>query len=101
MHSRFRARFFLSALIMALHLVLASLSAVAEELQEVVITATLRPQSSLDLAASATVLDARTLREAGVQHLVDVLPLVPNLNWASGSSRPRYFQLRGIGETDQ
>jgi iron complex outermembrane receptor protein len=27
---------------------------------------------------------------------------VPNLNWASGgSSRPRYFQLRGIGELDQ
>ncbi|MFM2109911.1 MAG: TonB-dependent receptor [Steroidobacteraceae bacterium] len=75
--------------------------AIAEELQEVVITATLRPQPSLDLAASVTVLDSRTLRVAGVQHLVDVLPLVPNLNWASGSSRPRYFQLRGIGETDQ
>lgn len=73
----------------------------AQALQEVVVTATLRPQSTRELAASATVLEARTLREAGVQHLVDVLPLVPNLNWASGSSRPRYFQLRGIGETDQ
>lgn len=72
-----------------------------EELEEVVITATLRPQAALDVAASATVLDAATLREAGVQHLQDVLPLVPNLNWASGTSRPRYFQLRGIGETDQ
>jgi len=73
----------------------------ASELEEVVITATLRPQSALSLAASATVIDSTTLREAGVQHLQDVLPLVPNLNWASGSSRPRYFQLRGIGENDQ
>ncbi len=80
---------------------LAASTARAEELQEVVITATLRPQTAHELAVSASVLDARTLREAGVQHLVDVLPLVPNLNWSSGSSRPRYFQLRGIGETDQ
>jgi outer membrane receptor protein involved in Fe transport len=36
-----------------------------------------------------------------VQHLEDVLGLVPGLGWASGSSRPRYFQLRGIGETEQ
>ncbi|MBM4191779.1 MAG: TonB-dependent receptor [Gammaproteobacteria bacterium] len=71
------------------------------ELEEVVITATLRPQTALNVAASATVIDSSTLREAGVQHLQDVLPLIPNLNWAAGTSRPRYFQLRGIGENDQ
>jgi len=31
----------------------------------------------------------------------DVLNLVPNLNWAGGTSRPRFFQLRGIGELEQ
>ena len=72
-----------------------------ESLQEVVVTATLRPVAALDLPASVTVLNEATLRAAGIQHFQDVLPLVPNLNWASGSSRPRYFQLRGIGETDQ
>ena len=70
-------------------------------LEEVVITASLRPRARLDTPASVSVLDASTLREAGVQHLEDVFPLVPNLNWASGTSRPRYFQLRGIGENDQ
>ena len=72
-----------------------------EALQEVVITASLRRDRLEDLPASITVLDAATVREAGVQHLQDLLPLVPNLNWASGTARPRYFQLRGIGETDQ
>ena len=72
-----------------------------EALQEVVVTASLRRSADLDVTASTTVLDAKTLRQAGVQHLQDVLALVPNLNWASGTSRPRYFQLRGIGETDQ
>lgn len=75
--------------------------AAADGLDEVVITASLRPRSLLETPASVTLLDDRVLREAGLQHLQDVLPLVPNLNWASGTSRPRYFQLRGIGETDQ
>lgn len=70
-------------------------------LEEVVITASLRPRSILETPASVTLLDERLLREAGLQHLEDVLPLVPNLNWASGTSRPRYLQLRGIGENDQ
>lgn len=73
----------------------------AEALEEVVVTASLRRSAAIELPASVTVLGADTLRTAGVQHLQDVLELVPNLNWASGTSRPRYFQLRGIGETDQ
>jgi outer membrane receptor protein involved in Fe transport len=70
-------------------------------LEEVVITASLRPVAAHETPVSATVLDEGTLRAAGVQHLQDVLSMVPNLNWASGTSRPRYYQLRGIGETDQ
>ena len=80
---------------------LAATESAQSPLQEVVITATLRPIKTIDATSSVTVIDARNLREAGLQHLQDVLPLVPNLNWASGTSRPRYFQLRGIGETDQ
>ncbi len=70
-------------------------------LDEVVITSTLRPEPSMDVPASVSVLDAATLREAGQQHLEDVLALVPNLNWAGDTSRPRYFQIRGIGELEQ
>ena len=70
-------------------------------LEEVVVTAELRDRGLADLPASATVLDAHTLQMAGVQHFQDVLSLVPNLNWSAGTSRPRYFQLRGIGELSQ
>jgi len=70
-------------------------------LDEVVITGTFRPAPALDVPASVSVLDATTLREAGQEHLEDVLALVPNLNWAGDTSRPRYFQIRGIGELEQ
>jgi iron complex outermembrane recepter protein len=70
-------------------------------LDEVVVTADLRDRKLRELPASATVLDAHTLGIAGVQHFQDVLALVPNLNWSAGTSRPRYFQIRGIGELSQ
>ena len=70
-------------------------------LEEVVVTASLRQQPLKDAPVSATVLPATVLQQAGQQHLEDVLALVPNLNWAGGTSRPRYFQIRGIGEREQ
>jgi iron complex outermembrane receptor protein len=70
-------------------------------LEEIVISASLRPTPLEELPQSVTVLDRATLSAAGVQHLQDVLGLVPGLSWASGSSRPRYFQIRGVGETEQ
>ncbi len=73
----------------------------ATPLGEIVVTATLREEPASSVPTSVSVLTARTLRESGVQHFQDVLGLVPNLNWAAGSSRPRYFQLRGIGDLEQ
>ncbi|MGD9842895.1 MAG: TonB-dependent receptor [Steroidobacteraceae bacterium] len=72
-----------------------------DTLEEVIVTATLRPQLLVEMPNSITVLDAQTLKAAGQQHFEDVLGLVPNLNWAGGTSRPRYFQIRGIGEREQ
>ena len=72
-----------------------------EPLGEITITAIWREPSVKQVPASVTVLDKRALADTGVQHFQDVLGLVPNLNWAAGSSRPRYFQLRGVGDLEQ
>ena len=72
-----------------------------DTLDEIVVTATLRATSVAELPQSVTVLRLDTLRAAGVQHFEDVLGLIPGLNWAAGTSRPRFFQLRGIGEVEQ
>lgn len=58
--------------------------------------------SPLDqMAASVTVFDDHTLRDTGVLHFGDLIDQVPNLTWTGGTSRPRYFQIRGIGENSQ
>jgi iron complex outermembrane recepter protein len=71
------------------------------QLDEIIVTATLRAAPAIEVPASVTVLDAKTLRDAGRANLEDVLGLIPNLNWAGDTSLPRYFQLRGIGELEQ
>jgi iron complex outermembrane receptor protein len=71
------------------------------QLDEIIVTAALRPVPLAELPGSVSVLSGTTLRDAGQQHLEDVLALVPNLNWAGDTSRPRYFQIRGIGELQQ
>ncbi|MGD9599561.1 MAG: TonB-dependent receptor [Steroidobacteraceae bacterium] len=76
--------------------------AAAQDIDEVlVVTSRLREASVDTLPASVTVLPRETLASAGLQHFEDVMALVPNLNWSAGTARPRYFQLRGIGELDQ
>jgi iron complex outermembrane receptor protein len=72
-----------------------------QPLDEIVVTATLRSVSLEEMPGSVSVLTSAALRDAGQQHFEDVLPLVPNLNWAGDTSRPRYFQIRGIGELQQ
>ena len=71
------------------------------ELDEIIVTATLRNTPQIEYAGSATVLGADTLHAAGQRNFEDVIALVPNLNWAGDTSLPRYFQIRGIGELQQ
>ena len=70
-------------------------------LEEVIVTATLREQSLLEAPTSVTLLDEQTLRLVARQHFEDVLSVIPNLHWAGATSRPRFFQIRGVGEREQ
>jgi iron complex outermembrane receptor protein len=71
------------------------------QLDQIIVTSTLRSTPAADVPASVTVLDQQTLLDAGRTNFADVLALIPNLNWAGDTSLPRYFQLRGIGELEQ
>jgi iron complex outermembrane receptor protein len=70
-----------------------AVAADSDSLEEVVVTATLRDTRAVDLPASVTVLGPADLHAGGEQHLEDVLTLVPDLNWAAGTERPRCVAL--------
>ncbi|MEP5763224.1 MAG: TonB-dependent receptor [Halieaceae bacterium] len=81
---------------------LASQTVLAREaLPEIVVTAELRETTLLDSSISTTVVSADAIRDRAAQHLEEVLNLAPNVNYAGGTSRARYFQIRGIGDRSQ
>ena len=85
---------------------LACLSAAASNAQpdsitEILVTAEFRDTPLQQQGASTSVLTGEELQLRAAQHLEDVLNVAPNVNYASGASRARFFQVRGIGERSQ
>jgi outer membrane receptor protein involved in Fe transport len=53
------------------------------------------------IAASVSVYGPETLDAGSVRHFGDLVDQIPNLTWTGGTSRPRYFLIRGVGENSQ
>jgi len=70
-------------------------------IEEVVVTAELRATPLLNQAASASVIGGDAIVRRNAVHLENLLQITPNVNIAGGSSRARYYQVRGIGERSQ
>ena len=70
------------------------------ELEGVEIFSSLRQVNEGDLASSAIIFSDELELFQG-QHFSDLLLKVPNLNYAGGTSRPRFFQLRGEGSVSR
>lgn len=71
------------------------------ELPVTIVTGELWESELHNTTASVTVLAEDALEDKGVQHFEDVINAIPNLTWTGGTSRPRYIQIRGIGENSQ
>ncbi|MCR9277708.1 MAG: TonB-dependent receptor [Pseudomonadaceae bacterium] len=76
-------------------------SALASNIEEIVVTAEFSSKSLQDTAASVSVISGEELARQQAVHLEETLASVPNVNFASGASRARFIQLRGIGERGQ
>ena len=88
-------------LLILLLLVTASLSLGASTIEEIIVTADLREKQEINIASSVFVLSEEAIEAREASHLEDVVNSIPNLNFASGSNRARFFQIRGVGERSQ
>ncbi|MEM1112819.1 MAG: TonB-dependent receptor [Pseudomonadota bacterium] len=96
--------FYLATLPAQLALVLATPHVIAQSqpvFEEVIVTAEFRQTELMSSAASISVLGAQDIEERAAQHLEDILNLAPNVNFAGGTSRARYVQIRGVGDRSQ
>jgi outer membrane receptor protein involved in Fe transport len=71
------------------------------KLEPVRVTADLWESPLERIAASVSVYDERALVSGSIRHFSDLADAIPNLTWTGATSRPRYFQIRGIGENSQ
>jgi iron complex outermembrane recepter protein len=79
----------------------ATLSAENPRLEEIIVTANFRDTALMETVGSVSVIPESTITDRAAQHLEDILNAVPNVTWASGASRSRFVQIRGIGDLEQ
>ena len=85
-----------------------SLNATANEepitdttIEVITVSSDFRQQNLLKTPTSLSVLTDLEIKQRNAQHLEELIAVSPNVNYASGSQRARYYQIRGIGERSQ
>lgn len=79
----------------------ATLGAESAAIEEIVVTADFRATELMRKPAGVSVFSAEDAAERGANHVEDLLDAAPNVAWASGASRARFLQIRGIGDLEQ
>ncbi|WP_369742745.1 TonB-dependent receptor [Pseudidiomarina sp. PP-1MA] len=73
----------------------------AIELERIRVQGQFRQLTVNETPTSVATISASMVAERGAMHLDEVLQGVANVNFAGGSSRARFIQIRGIGERSQ
>ena len=68
---------------------------------EVIVRSSLLKSSPFESSSSLAVFTKKDIEEQNFDHFQNAIDQIPNLNFSGGTSRPRYFQIRGIGERSQ
>ncbi|MGF1530390.1 MAG: TonB-dependent receptor [Puniceicoccaceae bacterium] len=74
---------------------------VLEEIQPTMVTGTLWTAELKDTTASVSVLPGSFLQDGQLGQFENLVGYLPNLTQTGGTSRSRYFQIRGVGENSQ
>ena len=94
-------KFFILIPLFLFSLVSVSQSYADKAIEEITVTSDFRESQLKNIPTSISVIDSEVINQRNGRHLEELLTLTPNVNFASGASRGRYFQIRGIGERSQ
>ncbi len=70
-------------------------------IEDIIIQAEFRPINLMETPNSISLISADEISNRSANFLTEALASTPNLNYSSGASRGRFFQIRGIGERSQ
>jgi iron complex outermembrane recepter protein len=92
---------YFAALLIFFPVLLSAQPASTTELAPLVVSSDPTDNSLPTFSTSSTRLGADEIESAQALHFQDTLGMVPNLSYAGATSRPRYLQMRGVGERSQ
>ena len=70
-------------------------------IDEIIVTAEFNQDNPFNLPLSVSVLDSDDINQRNASHLEDLLFMAPNVNYSTGASRGKFYQIRGIGERSE
>ncbi len=70
-------------------------------IERITVISDFRQQNLLKTPSALSVLTEVEIKQRNAQHLEELIAISPNVNFASGSQRARYYQIRGVGERSQ
>ena len=93
-------KYFLFAFLLVLNCLYVSADEVqpVKGIDEIVATAEFNQDNPFNLPLSVSVLDSDDINQRNAGHLEDLLFMTPNVNYSTGASRGKFYQIRGIGE---
>ena len=94
-------KFFILIPLFCISLVGISSSYADDAIEEIIVSSDFREAQLKTISASISVINSDVINQRNSRHLEDLLALAPNVNFAAGASRGKYFQIRGIGERGQ
>ena len=71
------------------------------DIREIIVTAEFNEINPFNLPLSVSVLSSNDINQRNASHLEDMLFMIPNVNYSTGSSRGKFYQIRGIGERSE
>jgi iron complex outermembrane receptor protein len=73
----------------------------SNDIERITVTSSFNKQPLAQIPTSIAVIDEQKIADQGIQHFEEVINGVANLNFSGGTSRPKYLQIRGVGERSE
>ncbi|NQZ22453.1 MAG: TonB-dependent receptor [Colwellia sp.] len=73
----------------------------SNDIERISVTSSFNKQSLAQVPTSIAIINEQKIADQAIQHFEEVINGVANLNFSGGTSRPKYLQIRGVGERSE
>ncbi len=71
------------------------------DIEQITVTSSFKNQSLAQVPTSVAIIGQQQINDQAIQHFEELINGVANLNFSGGTSRPKYLQIRGVGERSE